>query len=74
MEIRVKVFTGAKKEKLEEVSSVAFKCFVKEKPERNLANERVLEILSNYFGIKDKKMRIVSGHRSPNKRIFFENS
>lgn len=65
MYIRVKVSAGVKKEKFKKINEDHFEISVKEKAERNMANTRVIEILSEYFKIPKNEIRIINGHRSP---------
>lgn len=65
--ISVKVGAGAREELLEKISDTKFKIAVREKPERNQANRRVIELLAVQFNVPVKKIRIVKGHRSPSK-------
>ena len=86
MYLKVHVGTNCKEEKLDPPTrgyGVArtkardyFIIHVKEKPERGLANKRVVEMLRKHFGKKAKAIRIVSGYDSPSKLISvdFENS
>jgi len=67
MYIKVRVTSGAKKEKIEKVSEDTFSIFVKEKAERNMANARVREIMAEELSVPVKAVRIVSGHTSPSK-------
>ena len=67
MYIKVKVFTGAKKESFEQKSDDHFEVAVKEKTERNMANKRVIELVAHYFKVPTGKVRIVSGYQSPSK-------
>jgi uncharacterized protein YggU (UPF0235/DUF167 family) len=67
MYIKVRVFAGAKKEEFTQISSDHFKIVVREKPERNLANRRVAELLADYFKTTFASIRLVSGHHSPSK-------
>ena len=67
MYIRVRVQPGAKKESIEQVSETEFHIAVREKAERNLANGRVRELLARSYGLESREVRLVSGHRSPNK-------
>ena len=62
MYIKVKVSAGAKEEKFQKKSDSSFIIKVKEKAERNMANKKVVEIISKHFGTKN--VRIVSGHQS----------
>ena len=70
--IHVKVKAGVKKEELKQISKDHFEISVKEKPERNMANKRVLELVALHFNLPLKKVRIVNGHRSPSKLLIIE--
>jgi len=72
MYIRVKVLTGAKKEKFKKINEDHFEISVKEKAERNLANARVVEILAEYFNLAKNKIRIINGHHSPTKLLIVD--
>lgn len=67
MHIKVKVVTGAKKEKFTKISPDTFEVSVKEKAERNIANKRIRELLAEHFEIPIGKIRMIKGHRSPSK-------
>jgi uncharacterized protein YggU (UPF0235/DUF167 family) len=67
MYIKVKVTAGAKKENIEKVSDDHYKISVKQRAERNMANNRVIEILADVFSINIKQVRIINGHHSPSK-------
>ena len=67
MYIKVRVIAGSKKEKVTKESEDHFIISVKEKAERNLANGRILEIISDIY--KTKKVKIISGHHSPSKLL-----
>ena len=67
MFIKVKVKAGVKKEKIEKKSDNSFIISVKEPAERNLANTRIREIISNLYNVNIKAVRIISGHQSPSK-------
>jgi uncharacterized protein YggU (UPF0235/DUF167 family) len=67
MYIHVKVNPGAKKELCERLSETSFTVSVREKAERNMANRRVAEILARELKTPAKRIRLVSGHRSPSK-------
>jgi uncharacterized protein YggU (UPF0235/DUF167 family) len=79
MYIHVAVTAGAKKESfssrhggVNKKSADHFIISVKEKAERNMANERVLELIAEHFKIPLNKVRIVNGHRHPSKLIIVE--
>jgi uncharacterized protein (TIGR00251 family) len=59
--IKVKVSAGAKTEKVEEIEPSIFKVRVSAPPEKGKANERVAELLAEYFGVSKSKVFLVSG-------------
>lgn len=67
MYIKVKAVPGAKEEYVERVSDDTFRIYVKEPPERNLANGRIREIVARELGVSTGKARMISGHRSLSK-------
>ena len=67
MYVKVRVIAEAKKESVEEVSAGHFKISVKEPAERNLANRRIVELVTAHYKIPPKQARIISGHTSPSK-------
>ncbi len=67
MYIKVKVEAGSKKEKVEKKSEIRYLIKVKEPAERNMANIRICEIISEIYKISVKKVHIVSGHHSDSK-------
>lgn len=67
MYIRVRVAAGAKKESFEVASNDSFLVSVKEEAVGNRANNRVLFLIAEHFGIKPKQIRIISGHHAPGK-------
>jgi len=73
MYIKVITEPGAKKEKIEQLKKDYFVIAVKEKPERNAANTRVLEILSAFLHVPKSSLKIVIGHRSRSKIININN-
>ena len=73
MYIKVRVIAGAKREEVTEGKANAngivdhFKVSVHEPAERNLANERILEIFRARY--PDVGVRLISGHHSPSKML-----
>lgn len=63
----MKVTAGAKKELIEKIKDDEYRIFVREPAERNLANERVCELVAHEVGVVRPKVRIISGHHSPSK-------
>lgn len=69
MYIKVRVTAGAKREAVTKVSKSSYKISVKEPAERNLANGRVIEIISAQLKVPVNKVRIINGHQSPSKML-----
>jgi|GEM_PF-368193 len=69
MYVKVIVTPGAKKEKIEKQKDNHFTIAVKEKAERNMANTRVLEVLSAFLAVPKNHLKIVTGHQSRSKII-----
>jgi uncharacterized protein YggU (UPF0235/DUF167 family) len=67
MYVKVRVTPGAKYESIEQKSADHFVLRVKEKPERNMANRRVLELMADSFKVPIGKVRIINGHQSGSK-------
>ena len=63
MYVKVGVVVGARRERVVKKSDDHFVISVKERAEGNLANERVLLIISDIY--ETKKVRIVKGHHGP---------
>lgn len=72
MYIKVIVKSGAKKESILEKSKDHFEICVKEKAENNMANKKIIEILSIYFNVLKTKIRIINGHHHPHKLLVVE--
>ena len=62
------MIAGASSERVEKINNRQFRLYVKEPAVRNLANRRVIKIMSVLFSGKGG-VKIVSGYRSPNKII-----
>lgn len=69
MYIKVAVTANSKKEKLEQKNEDHFEVWVKEKPENNMANKRVIEVLADFFKVSASKIRIINGHHHPHKLL-----
>ncbi len=67
MYIKVRAKTNQRQEKVDVQSPTHFIVSVKEKPERNLANGRLIEIFQDRY--KTKHVRIVSGMHHPSKLL-----
>jgi uncharacterized protein (TIGR00251 family) len=69
MKIEAKVIARAKKEGIEKVSENRYRIKVSPPPEKCRANKRVIELLSEKFGVKQQDIRIISGETSAMKII-----
>jgi uncharacterized protein YggU (UPF0235/DUF167 family) len=67
MDIRVKVKTNAKIDSVIEKSKALFFVSVREKPERNLANKKIVELIAKHFLVPVSSVRVVSGHHRSSK-------
>lgn len=67
MLIKVRVRTGARKESLREISPDHFEISVREEPEQNLANKRIIALVALHFNLPAAKIRITKGHHSASK-------
>ena len=67
MLIKVHVSTYAKEEEIRVIAEDRYKIAVKEPPENNRANERIMEIMRHIY--PEMIVRIVSGHHSSAKII-----
>ena len=70
--IKVKVSAGAKTEKIEEIEPGVFKVRVSEPPEKGKANDRVLELVAEYFKVSKSKVFLVSGNTYREKTIMID--
>ncbi|MBP9836576.1 MAG: DUF167 domain-containing protein [Candidatus Pacebacteria bacterium] len=67
MYIKVRVVPKAKREQIKRINDQTFELTVKEPAERNLANNRIKEMISEFYGVEPKAVRLVSGHHSGSK-------
>jgi uncharacterized protein len=67
MRISIRVKTKAKLEKVEEVSKGRYRVAVRAVPEKGKANERVLELMSDYLDVPKSRLEIVGGQTSTQK-------
>jgi uncharacterized protein YggU (UPF0235/DUF167 family) len=74
MYVKVRVKTGARTESLQAVAPDRFVLAVKEKPERNLANRRVVALIAAHFHVAENRVRIVNGHHAPSKLLLIQQS
>jgi uncharacterized protein YggU (UPF0235/DUF167 family) len=69
MYIHIRAIPGAKKESLQVKSQDHFIVSVRESPERNMANRRIVEMVAEYFSVPVNTVRIINGHRTHSKLL-----
>lgn len=69
MKISVKVHPKSKVESIAQVAENEFELYFNVAPEKGKANEKVIEMISDYFGIAKSSVVIVTGHKSTKKII-----
>lgn len=69
MLIKVRVFPNSRKESVEKDADDTYRIKVKAPAERNQANVRVRELLATELGQRLSAVKLVAGHRGPNKRF-----
>jgi len=67
MYLKIRAVPEAKKDLIEVLSADTWKVSVRAPAERNLANQRVIELVANKLGLEPKQIRLISGHQSSNK-------
>ena len=69
MKIFVTVKPNAKENRVEKLDETRFKVFVKAPPKDGKANQAVIEILSEYYGLPKSRLFIASGETSKTKVV-----
>ncbi|CUU07963.1 hypothetical protein JGI3_01615 [Candidatus Kryptobacter tengchongensis] len=69
MRIFVRVKPNAKVEKVEKIDETHFSVSVKAPPVEGKANEALISLLANYFGVSKSNVKIISGFNSRNKVV-----
>lgn len=69
MKISIKVKTGDKLERVEQVGDKNYLASVKAEPIDNMANEALVKLLALHFGLAPSAVKIVRGHSSRHKII-----
>jgi len=67
MLIKVKAHPLSKEDKVIKKDKDSFDVFVEAKPERNMANKRIIELLSDYFNLPQSKVKMIKGFKDCNK-------
>jgi len=73
MKIQVKVKPNSKTEELSREGN-SFIAKVKEPPKEGRANQAVIKLLAEHFGVSQSQVNILSGFRSRNKVVEVEES
>lgn len=66
--IKVKVITSSPKERVKEEPNF-LKAYLTTPKEKGKANKRLIEVLSNFLGLKKSSLKIARGRNSSNKLI-----
>lgn len=61
--------TEAKKEIVRKISDGRLEIGVRQKPDNNLANHRIVALVASEFGVPASKIRILKGHRHRSKTL-----
>ncbi|OGI95652.1 hypothetical protein A2917_03460 [Candidatus Nomurabacteria bacterium RIFCSPLOWO2_01_FULL_42_17] len=64
-----KVVASARRESFKVKSEDHFEISVREKAERNMANNRVISLVAEHFKVPVNKVRIINGHKHPSKLL-----
>ncbi|MEI6304755.1 MAG: DUF167 domain-containing protein [Candidatus Taylorbacteria bacterium] len=70
--IHIRVSAGARVEKVEVMPDGILKVRVNAPPERGKANERVVELLAEYFKLSKARIAIIRGHTNREKVVLVE--
>jgi len=66
---KIRVVPRAKQNKVEELSSNELKVWLTAPPVDNKANFLLIEVVANYFKIKQRQISIINGAKSRDKKI-----
>lgn len=69
MKISAKIISGAKENKLREISQNSYTIKVNQIAQDGKANEAVIELVADYFKVKKRDVKIISGEKARNKVI-----
>lgn len=67
MQITVRVFPGAKRDQVAQISSDSFQVRTTAVAKDNQANLAMIKLLADYLGIKKSQLLIISGEKNKNK-------
>jgi len=69
MKIFVQARPGAGQELVEDLGRDNFRVWVRESPERGLANKALIRALAEYFSVTQSQVKIIRGFTSRNKIV-----
>ncbi len=69
MYVKVHVYAGMKKESVKKLKDDTFEIVTRAPAERNLANQRVREVVAEAYGVTVNQVRIINGHHNPSKLL-----
>ena len=71
--LHITVVPKSKKNTVAKIAADKYEVHLKAKPERNQANELLIQALAEYFAIPTTQIKILTGHHSPHKRVEIKN-
>ena len=69
MYVKVHVYAGMKKESVTKLKDNTYEIVTKAPAERNLANQKVREVIAEAYRVSIQQVRIVNGHHNPSKLL-----
>ncbi len=69
MRIKVKVKPGASKNEVKKIDEYLYEVRTTTIPEKGKANEKVIELLSDFFDVPKSKIKIIKGQASREKEV-----
>lgn len=72
MRIKVKVKPGASRNEVKKIDQYTYEVKVTAVPEKGKANEKVIELLSDYLDVPKSKIKIVKGLSTREKEVEIE--
>ena len=72
MRIRVKVNAGAQSESVRELADGSFQVRTRAPATKGKANQRVVALLADHFGVAADAIEITAGHTSPVKYVILK--
>ena len=69
MRIRVKVNAGAQSESVKQLADGSYQVRTRTPATKGKANQRVIELLAEHFGVAPNTIEITAGQTSPIKRV-----